>query len=220
MKVVLVDDHSLFRSGLVHSFTSQPDFTVVGEASTIKEAISVVKSMHPDLVLMDLGLPDGSGIDAVPKILQIDPDINIVFLTIHGSDELAFNAIQVGAKGFLIKDISASALLTALRGLEKGELAVPRIVLSRFVNELKPFAHHRGGEYPNTEVTLTKREIDILVALGEGYSNKAIAKRYAISVNTVKVHVHNILRKLKVQSRREAATYAQRIGLVHKNQQV
>lgn len=219
MRMILVDDHSLFRSGLVHLFNSQPDFTVVGEASTIKEAIAAVKSGNPDLILMDLGLPDGSGIDAISKILQINPGIDIVFLTIHGSDELAFNAIQMGAKGFLLKDISASALLTALRGLEKGELAVPRTVLSRFVTDLKPlYAHQRGGETPNAEVTLTRREIDILVALGEGFNNKEIARRYSISVNTVKVHVHNILKKLKIQNRRAAAAYAQRMGLVTTNQ--
>jgi len=221
MKMILVDDHSLFRSGLVHLFNSQPDFTVVGEASTIKETIAAIKSEHPDLILMDLGLTDGSGIDAVSKILQIDPDVNIVFLTIHGSDKLAFNAIQAGAKGFLQKDISASALLTALRGLEKGELAVPRTVLSRFVNDLKHLYPHRSSEETqNTEATLTRREIDILIALGESYNNKEIAEKYSISVNTVKVHVHNVLRKLKVHNRREAAAYAQRIGLVDRNLQL
>jgi len=215
--MILVDDHSLFRSGLLYLFNSQPDFEVVGEAGTIKEAIPLVKTKRPDIVLMDLGLPDGSGIEAVAKILQVDPDINIVFLTIHGSDELAFNAIQLGAKGFLQKDISANALLTALRSLEREELAVPRKVLSRFVEDLKPFlSHHLGRENATTEVTLTRREIDILIALSEGDSNKAIAKRYSISENTVKVHVHNILRKLKLQSRYEAAKYAQRVGFVKK----
>lgn len=217
MKLILVDDHSLFRSGLLHLFNSQPDFEVVGEASTIKEAVPLLKTKHPELVLMDLGLPDGSGIDAIPEILQIDPKINIVFLTIHGSDEIAFTALQMGAKGFLLKDISAPALLTALRGIKNDELAVPRKTLSRFVNDLKPFFFRgRGGENNNSEVTLTKREIDVLIALGEGDNNEAIAKRYSISKNTVKVHVHNILRKLKVQSRYEAAAYARRIGLVNK----
>lgn len=218
IKMILVDDHSLFRIGLVHLFNSQPDFQVVGEASTIEDAISLVETKHPDLVLMDLGLPDGSGVASVSKILQIDPNTNIVLLTIHESVDFALTAIELGAKGFLLKNISASALLTSLRALEKGELAVSRTIMSRFINDFKPFlARYRGQETSKVDVTLTRREIDILIALGEGDSNMAIAKRYMISENTVKVHVHNILRKLKLQNRHEAANYAERVGLVYKN---
>src|SRR5512138_1147265 len=122
MKLMIVDDHSLFRGGLATVFNSQPDFEVVGEASTIKEALSLFDIKKPDLVIMDLGLPDGSGIDAVSQFLQIKEDVNIVILTIHASDELAFSAIRTGARGFLLKDISAAALLNALRRLNHGEL--------------------------------------------------------------------------------------------------
>ena len=213
MKLVIVDDHSLFRSGLIQLFNSQPDFEVVGEAGTIKDAISLIEIQCPDLIIMDVGLPDGSGLDAISKILRVKKDANIVFLTIHASDESAFTAIRLGAKGFLLKDIAAPALLNSLRGLERGELAVPRTTLSHFVNELLPFISLHNDNTNSPDVTLTSREIEILASLGEGLSNKEIANNFSISENTVKVHVHNVLDKLKVRNRLEAGAYARRIGL-------
>ena len=215
MRLIIIDDHSLFRDGLVHLFDSQLDFQVVGEAGTIKDGLHLVEAKQPDLILMDLGLPDGSGIDAISKILQIKQDTKIVILTIHGADKNAFTAIRNGAKGFLIKDISAPALLTALRGLERGELAVPRAVLSRFFEEFMPFFMVNGSDKAPGEITLTKREMDVLIALGSGDSNEELARRLSISENTAKVHVHNILQKLNIQTRQEAAAYAQRLGLIH-----
>ncbi len=214
MRLIIVDDHSLFRGALANLFNSQPDFEVVGEAGTVKEALALVDSQHPDLVIMDVGLPDGSGIDAISKILQKKPDVNIVLLTIHTSDENIFTAIRLGAKGVLLKDISAPALLTALHGLRRGELAVSRAVLSRYVNELRPLSLLRGGDTTGSETTLTFREIQLLAELSGGDSNNEIARRLSISENTVKIHVHNILHKLKLQSRQEVATYARRHGLV------
>ena len=218
MRVLLVDDHSLFRSGLAHLFNSQPDFDVVGEADTIKGALALVETHQPDLIIMDVGLPDGSGLDAVTKILHKKPDANIVFLTIHASEESVFTAIRLGAKGFLIKDIASPALLTALRGLQRGELAVSRRTLSRYVNELIPLHSIRGGDTNGIETTLTMREIDVLAGLGAGNSNSEIARLLSISENTVKIHVHNILHKLKMPGRQEAAAYARRHGLMYRVQ--
>jgi len=217
MKLIIVDDHSLFRSGLVNLFNSQHDFEVVGEASTIKEALSLVETRHPDLILMDLGLPDGSGVDAISKILQKKPNVYIVFLTIHASEELAFAAIRLGAKGFLLKDIAASALLNTLRRLKSGELAVSRLVLSHFIDEMMHLFTLRTGEKINANSTLTLREIEVIVELSTGDSNREIAQRLFISENTVKVHVHEILRKLKLNSRQEVAEYARRHGLAEED---
>ena len=218
MKLIIVDDHSLFRSGLAHLFNSQPDFEVIGEAESIKDALALVETLQPDLVLMDIGLPDGSGLDAIRKILHRKPDVQIVFLTIHASEESIFTAIRLGAKGFLMKDIAAQPLLMALRGLRRGELAVSRKVLSRYVEELRPLHAPRGGDMEGIEVTLTYREIEVLAALGNGESNNEIAQRLSISENTVKIHVHNILRKLDLPSRRDAADYARRHGLAERLQ--
>jgi two-component system nitrate/nitrite response regulator NarL len=213
MRLLVVDDHSLFRGALVHLFTGQPDFEVVGEAGTIKDALTLVDKLYPDLILMDVGLPDGSGLDAIPKIIKKKPDVDIVLLTIHASDESAFTAIRLGAKGFVIKDIAAPALLAALRGLNKGELAVSRAVLSRYAIELRPLFLPRSGDGASSETTLTFREVELLAELSSGDSNNEIARRLSISENTVKIHVHNILQKLKLQSRQEAAAYARRHGL-------
>jgi len=213
MRLIIVDDHSLFRSGLATLFSSQPDFEVVGEAGTIREALSLIETKQPDLIIMDVGLPDGSGIETITRILQKKRDVSIVMLTIHASDEHAFAAIRLGAKGFLMKDISAPALLHALRGLERGQLAVSRGVLSRFVNELVPFIFSYAGDRSSSDVTLTTREIEVLAELATGDSNLEIAQRLSISENTLKIHVHNVLHKLKVTSRQEAAAYARRHGL-------
>ena len=216
MQVIVVDDHSLFRAGLKALFDSQPDFEVVGEAGTLKDAIALVKSQQPDLVLMDVGLPDGSGVDLIPDILQGNQNTNIVLLTIHASEELAFAAIRHGAKGFLQKDIPMEALLTALRRLEYGELAISRSMLSQMVDELTPLAVNKKINEPATEITLTGREIEVLEELGSGYYNNEIAEHLTISENTVRVHVHRILKKLGLHNRREASAYARRNGLIKK----
>lgn len=212
MKVMIVDDHSLFRSGLVNLFHSQPDFEVVGEAGTARDALAMMEAKCPDLVLMDLGLPDVSGTDLVTRMLQKRADIHIVLLTVHASDETALACIRLGAKGFLIKDISASALLKALRGLERGELAVSRAILSRYVLETMPILGMRG-DHIGGETALTLREIEVLAEIGDGIGNAEIGRRLSISENTVKVHVHNILHKLNLPSRQDASAYARRLGL-------
>ncbi len=214
MRVLLVDDHSIYRGGLVQLFNSQPDFKVVGEAGTIQEAIQQVDEKIPELIIMDFGLPDGSGIEAMAKILSRKPDIQVVFLTIHASDELAFSAIRQGAKGFLLKNIAATKLLAALRGLKRGEMAVSRVVLSRFTEEILPFISPSGRYPPMFHTRLTPREFQVLVELTTGDSNRDIADRLSIRPNTLKVHVHHILRKLGLSSRSEAAEYARRHGIV------
>lgn len=213
MRTIIVDDHSLFRGGLVQLLNSQPDFEIVGEAGTILEAVLLVETKQPDLVIMDLGLPDGSGLDAIAKILSKKEDVKIVFLTIHDSHGSAFAAIRLGAKGFLLKSIEAPALLTSLRGLKRGELAVSRATLSHFVDAILPFLSLPSDNLSNPEVTLTSREIEILALLGHDISNREIASQLSISESTVKVHVHNILDKLRARNRQEAGEYARQLGL-------
>ena len=212
MRLIIVDDHSLFRSGLAAVFKSQPDFEVVGEAGTLKDALALFEAKKPDLVLLDVGLPDGSGLDAIPKFLHSRPDAQIILLTIHASDENAFSAIRLGARGCLLKDISESALLSAMRRLAFGELAVSRATLSHFIDEALPLMMSRG-ERNAAEVSLTMREIEVLAQLASGGSNLEIARRLSISENTLKIHVHNILHKLKLRNRQEAADFARRHGL-------
>lgn len=218
MRLMIVDDHGLFRGGLVSLFKSQPDFDVVGEASTLKDALDQLETAQPDLILLDLGLPDGSSLESLSKLFRKLPDVRIVFLTIHASDENAFKALRQGAHGFLLKDIEGSKLINALRGVERGELAVSRAVLSRFVIEIRQITPSRQGKATGLQAALTPRELEVLAELTTDDSNRSIAGRLSISENTLKVHVHNILNKLELGNRKEAADLARRHGFQPRGQ--
>ncbi len=213
VRVLIVDDHVLFREGLTTLLSSQPDFKIVGEAGSVREAIEAAEQLKPDLILMDYGLSDGSGLDAMRAILERQPQVKVVFLTIHESLELALEAILHGARGYLAKNIAISKLVASLRGLERGELAVSRILISRLVDYLLRALPHDHWEQM-VESRLTRREWEVLRLLGGGASNQEIAKRLYISENTVKIHVHNLLDKLQLKDRFEAARYARTLGLV------
>lgn len=211
INILVVDDHALFREGLASVFNKQADFNVVGEAGTVDQAVSLAQEKYPDLVLMDVGLPDGDGIEALERIREIRKDAQIVFLTVHESEQVAFAALRRGAKGYLTKDIETKKLLAALRGIDRGELAISRELSSRYIEETTHWLGARGGSGAN-ENTLTAREIEILSEVGAGLDNNAIAKRLKISPNTVKVHVYNVSQKLGLNSREELVKYAQRQG--------
>jgi DNA-binding NarL/FixJ family response regulator len=206
VKLLIVDDHVLFREGLVSLFSRQPDFDVVGEAGSVQEAIVKALELHPDLVLMDFILPDGTGLEATQAILADRPTTEIVFLTIE-DDERLFAAIRAGAKGFLLKNVSTTDLLASLRGLQRGEAAISRKMVSRVMEE---FAHTpKTGSPPIPGIKLlTTREVEILRKLAGGATNHEIAVDLFISENTVKNHVHNILKKLNLNSRRDLRSFA------------
>jgi DNA-binding NarL/FixJ family response regulator len=208
MRLLLVDDHVLFREGIATMLSAQPDFDIAGVAGTVSEAIALTLEMKPDLVLMDFTLPDGTGLVATRTILAELPDTNIVFLTVHEDDERLFAAVRSGAKGYLPKNISAQKLAEYLRGVERGEAAITLTMAGRVFDEL---ARSEPGNQVSSE--LTGRELDILRALETGASNQEIANRLFISESTVKNHVSHILDKLNVRNRYEAAAYARRAGL-------
>ena len=212
MKLLLVDDHILFRQGLVSLLDSQPDIEVVGQASSIQEAIKLARELSPDLILMDFTLPDGTGLEATKAILAERPEANIVFLTVHDQDEYLFHAIRSGAKGYLLKNVPLSNLLTYLRGIGRGEAAISPTMVSHILEE---FYHTSpASQFQSNELNdLTWREVEVLRELATGASNQEIAGRLVISENTVKVHVRHILAKLDLKNRREAINYARRHGL-------
>lgn len=207
MKILLVDDHVLFREGLRSLLDAQPDFEVVGEASTVQETIEAAHKLQPDLVLMDFGLPDGTGLEATQAILADRPETNIVFLTVHEDDHRLFAAIRGGAKGYLLKNVPVGQLLAMLRGVERGEAALLPEMTSRILVEfsrLKPTPElERNGVGE-----LTSRELEVLQQLATGATNREIADRLIIAENTVKNHVRSILTKLNLRNRREAASFA------------
>ena len=204
-KVLIVDDHILFREGLTSLFRSTSDFQVVDEAGSVKEGIEKAFAHRPDIILMDFSLPDGTGLDATFSILRKLPDTRIVFLTVYEADAKLFAAIRLGAKGYMLKNISSSSLLASLRALDQGELAMSRKMLSKVIEALHPSAMAQDNSLLNK---LSQREMEILYELGSGASNADIARKLYLSENTVKHHVHSILEKLGVDNRHQAGEFA------------
>jgi two-component system nitrate/nitrite response regulator NarL len=209
-KILVIDDHVLFRDGLVSLFHSTPDFHVVDQASTVKEGIEKAFHHRPDIILMDFSLPDGTGLDATRTILDELPKCKIIFLTVFETDENLLEAIRLGAKGYLLKNVSGASLLASLRALDQGEIAMSRKMLSRVVE------FSRSMPLPPASDLLSKlspREIDILYELQNEASNTEIAQHLFLSENTVKHHIHNILDKLNVKNRHQAGMLAKQMGL-------
>jgi DNA-binding NarL/FixJ family response regulator len=210
MKIIIVDDHILFREGLAAIIRSESDIEIIGQAGTVQEAIETVKVLKPDMVLMDFSLPDGTGADATRAILKEHPKCKIIFLTMSEQDEDLFAAIRSGAKGYLLKNMHPSKLISTLRSVQQGESALSRSMTLRLMEELA-----RGkASSPAADPTLTRREMEVLRELASGVSNQQIAQHLFISENTVKYHVHSILEKLNLSDRRDAAIYAREHGLI------
>ena len=213
MKVLIVDDHNLFREGLASLLDSDPKFSVVGQAGSVREAIELARKLKPELVLMDFALPDGDGAEASAAILAELPGCKIVFLTMFEADEKLFAAIRSGAVGYLLKNTSVDNLLCSLYLIEKGEAAISPTMTMRILSE---FSHPKSEEMTDSQdlKNLSPRELDILREVAKGTSNAEIAAHLHLSVNTVKHHIHNILAKLNLTNRREANNFARKHGLL------
>ncbi len=211
--VLVVDDHVLFREGLVSLFQSTTDFHVVDQAGTVDEGVEKAFYHKPDIILMDFSLPDGTGLDATQAILEELPECKIVFLTVYETDANLLEAIRLGAMGYLLKNVSGSSLLASLRALSQGEIAMSRKMMSRVVESSRLIS---SAPEPDLFQKLSPREIEILQELMVDASNAQIAERLYLSENTVKHHVHSILEKLEVSNRRQAGQFAKRVGLKRK----
>lgn len=209
LRVLVVDDHRLFRQGLIGLMRTRPDLVdVIGEASSGSEALQLIARLHPDIVLMDIHMPDGDGLETAACVRQHHPGVAVVMLTASESDDHLFQAMRLGAAGYLLKDLDADELFNLLGGLERGEAVMTRAMSSRLLRQATS-----AESNPSTD-TLTEREIDVLRLVALGASNPQIADELVISVNTVKVHLRNILDKLCVENRAQAAVYAVRWGLL------
>lgn len=214
VRLLLVDDHMLFREGLISLIAPQPDLQVVGQAGSVQEAINAARSLRPNVILMDFSLPDGTGLDATQAILAELPDTKIVFLTVREDDSALFAAIRAGAVGFLFKNTRSADLLKSLRAVARGEAGISPSIALRILDEFsKTSTLSLPSDGPDVG-ELTAREIEIVRELAQGASNRDIANRLVISENTVKNHVRNVLAKLHLRNRREVVEYAQRHRLI------
>lgn len=211
MRVLLVDDHTLFRKGLVGILEKDKEFQVVGEAENGAEAINKAKELRPDLVVMDIHMPGTNGIDATRRIRELLPSSKVVILTVSEKDKDLFEAIKAGAHGYLLKTLEPDELCSMLRGVFEGEAPISRLTASKILSE---FAGQVTKRSENAEDELSVREKDVLQLLATGLTNKEIGKKLAMAENTVKSHLKNILNKLHLQNRVQAATYAHERGFV------
>jgi DNA-binding NarL/FixJ family response regulator len=214
IRVLLADDHALFREGLASIIQAQPDMEIVGEAGDGLEALVKAKELAPDLILMDITMPGGSGLEATRQIKQALPDVVIVVLTVHSDEEKLFEAIKNGAQGYLLKNIRSETMLTLIRGALKGEAAITPVLAGYMLEEFRRLNQQQPGEDNEPVESLTFREQEILGLVATSATDKEIADALNISLHTVKSHMRNILGKLHVNSRYEAARYARYKGLI------
>jgi DNA-binding NarL/FixJ family response regulator len=212
MRILVVDDHVLFREGLISMLENQPDINVIGEAGSVGEAVEKALELKPELILMDLLLPDGSGLDAMKMILSPLPETKVLILTFYESDEMLIAAIRSGAKGYMLKSTPITKLIASLRAVERGEAALSRAMTGRILEEFSRM-EVVPDQSQNGIKGLTSRELQVLEQLGSGATNREIANRLYIAENTVKIHVHNIYDKLNLKNRHEAVRFARRLGM-------
>jgi DNA-binding NarL/FixJ family response regulator len=213
LRVLLVDDHILFRTGVKAVLSSRPDMQVVGEAGAGLEAVELARQTMPDVILMDITMPGCNGLEATRRIKQELPYVNVFILTVSEDDQHLFEAIKSGAQGYLIKDLKAHQLFDALEGVSRGEAAFSGAIAAKILREFDRKAQG-ADQHPVPTEQLTERETEVLHLVAQGESNQEIARALVIAESTVKNHLRNILSKLHLRNRIEAAVYAVRQGLV------
>ena len=212
IRVLLVDDHSLFRRGVASLLATERDFEVVGEAGDGLRGLEMARELMPDVILMDISMPGMNGLEATRLIKADIPYVRIVILSASDGDHDLFEAVKSGAQGYLLKKIDAQALFGTLRGVVNGEAPVSRVMATRLLDEFARQSRLAASSVPGT-AELTPREKEVLELVAKGKSNKEIAAALSIAENTAKNHLKNILEKLHLEDRVLAATFALRQGL-------
>ena len=212
IRVLLADDHAIVREGLRTLIGTEPGIKVVGEAEDGVEAVQKARSLQPDVILLDMVMPRKDGLEAINEIMAGDRKAHILVLTSFSHDDKVFPAIKAGALGYLLKNASPQALLNAIRDVHRGQPTMSPDIASKLMRELQ-----RSSDLPPTEEPLTGREVDVLRLVAQGLTNGEIAEALVIGVGTVRTHVSNILAKLHLANRTQAALYALREGLAPLN---
>jgi len=211
IRLLLVDDQVMFREGLRTLLATQPDFEVVGEAANGEEAVRLSATCHPEVVLMDLRMPILDGVAATRRLRALHPEVRVIVLTTFDDDEDIFEGLRAGAVGYLLKDASSTKLFEAVRATARGESFLQPSVAARVVAEFARLAEHAPRAEQPVE-TLSERELAVLRLVAQGASNKEIAVALFIAEGTVKNHLTNILTKLDVRDRTQAALKARELG--------
>ena len=210
LRVVIVDDHALFRRGLEMVLENEPDIEVVGEATDGQQAVDKTSELMPDVVLMDVRMPRRSGIEATHRIKELMPHVKIVVLTNSDEEADLYEAIKAGASGYLLKEISSEEVADAIRSVVQGHSRISPAMASKLLSEFQAMSKRTDDRQPLAPPKLTERELQILRLVAKGLGNREIAQQLFISENTVKNHIRNILEKLQLHSRMEAVIYAVR----------
>src|SRR5262252_267548 len=204
IRILICDDHTLFVEGIKAMLRNESSLEIVGEARDGRQAVELVKELKPDLLLMDVSMPDMNGFDATQRVHELDPNIKVLILTMHDEEELVARCLEAGAAGYIIKDAPASQLLYAIETVQKGERYLSPNVLKKVVD-----GYVKNTNRPQTSYDrLTSREREILKLLAEGLTVKEIAVRLNLSVKTVEVHKHNLMKKIDVHDKTELIKYA------------
>lgn len=217
IRLLLVDDHTLFRSGLRLLLQTQPDFEIVGEAADGLEGVKRARQLRPDVILLDLNMPGLSGLEALQLIGEDLPQCAVLMLTVSEDADELVTALQTGARGYLLKNIDADALTAAIRKAAQGEDVIAEAMTAKLVARMRIRPAAAIAPPADEREKLTPREREIVQALARGESNKEIARRLDLAESTVKIHVQNILKKLRLNSRVQAAVYAVEHGLAGEN---
>lgn len=208
IRVIIVDDHSIVRKGIRALLATERDIEIVGEAGDGAEALDEVQTLHPNVILMDLVMPKMDGIEATRQITARHPEAHVLVLTSFAADDKVFPAIKAGALGYLLKDSSPEELVQAIRQVHRGEPSLEPSIARKVLSELI-----HPPKQPPTSEPLTERELTVLRLVAQGSSNRNIAEQLVIAEITVRTHVSNILSKLHLASRTQAALYALKEGL-------
>ena len=210
LRILIAEDHPLFRKGMISLLTSVPDFEVIGQAATGEEAVARAADLQPDAVLMDLQMPNINGIEATRRILQESPSIRVLVVTLFEDDDSVFMALRAGARGYVLKDADEEEMVLAIRAVGRGEAIFSPAIAERL---LAYFASPQPAAQPQVFPTLTDREREILHFIAQGHPNPAIAKELHLSTKTVGNYVSNIFTKLQVADRAQAIIRAREAGL-------
>lgn len=215
IRIMLVDDQAIVREGLSAMLGVEDDIAVVGQAGGGREALRLVPLINPDVVLMDVRMPDMDGLTAIERLKSLYPTLSVIMVTLYDDPDYLYRAVSAGAAGYILKDASRTELVSAVRTVAAGGAIISPGMLRDLLSRMSGLIDSAVSQRCVPDLGLTRREIEVLSLMAEGYTNQEIADRLIVSPTTVKTHVQNILQKLGVSDRTQAAVYAVRCGLIN-----